>query len=306
MNHPAEPPSTANLDEWLRWAETKIALSLAVSLYVKPPPADFAEGLLECYRDYLEMCEPHLRWFASETGTGYRRADPNVLRIPFRRVPEAIDHEKPWAWCAMAGAHHRHASPYQFHAVLTRHDRALSYFRAAFPVEMFAADFQHFIAVVRRFAVRVPYFFGYAGFSFSTSLEISTRQRNEQYVVPVAMRFSGVEVESHVDTSLCCTDTIKGVNWLTLLGSSLLERMGGAAALRARLGETIHLHDVPGGLMIQAGPAPALGDVNAGQVLMPYREVHRVLTPVRNRSHWPLGDRFFLHDETRRWMSRFD
>jgi hypothetical protein len=58
--------------------------------------------------------------------------------------------------------------------------------------------------------------------------------------------------------------------------------------------------------MIQAGPEPGLGDVNAGDRLPAYREVHRALTPVRSSNHWALGNRAFWKDETRRWMSRFD
>lgn len=304
MTEPTEPPHAGNIEDWLKWAETKVALSLAVSLYFKPPRAPAAEGVLECYREYLELCEPHLRWYAGENGT-YRKADPKVLRIPFRRVPEAIEHEKLWAWVAMAGDNHQDAAAYQFRAMLSEDD-ALSYFRAAFPVAMFADDFGRFEALVERFAKRVPFFFGSAGFSFSTSLEIARRQMNEQCLVPAAMRFSGVEVEAHVGTCLCCKESIKGVSWLTLISSALAERLGGKPTLRAGLGEAIEIHDLPAGLMIQAGSAPGLGDVNAGERLPLYREVHRVLTPIRNLGHWPLGDRAFWQDETRRWMSRFD
>lgn len=306
MTQPSEPPAAGNIEEWLRWAETKIALSLAVSLYFKPPPAPVAEGLLECYRQFLDLCEPRLRWYGSETSGRYREADPKVLRIPFRRVPEAMDHGKSWYWCAMGGEHHRHASPCQFEAYLTNDRENLSFFRAAFPVEMFAADFGGFAALVKSFAARVPFFFGYGGFSLSNSLEVSTRQSNEQHLAPVAMRFSGIQVEQHSATRLCCKEAIKGVDWLTLIGSSFVEKLGGRAALRARLSEAIDLDDLPAGLMIRAGTAPGLGDVNAGERLPLYREVHRALTPVRNLSHWPLGDRAFWEPETRRWMSRFD
>lgn len=309
LDQPTEPPHAGNLEEWLQWAQTKIALSLAVSLYFKPPPLAAAEGVLECYRRFLELCEPQLRWYGSETSGKYRKADPKVLRIPFRRVPEAIAHGQFWAWMVYAGEDYSDAASTQFEAVLTPDPNTpgkLSFFRAAFPVEMFAADLGRFVALVRDFASRVPLFFGYAGFSFSEALEIKRKQTNEQLLAPIAMRFSGIEVESQVCTRLCCKERIKGVNWLTLIDSSLVEQLGGRSALRGQLSDAIDLHDLPAGLMIQAGRVPGLGDVNAGDKLPLYRAVHRALMPVRNTDHWPLGDRGFWQEETRRWMGRFD
>jgi hypothetical protein len=306
VEQPTEPPNAGNLEEWLRWAQTEIALSLAVSLYFKPPPSAFAEGLLECYRHYLELCEPLLHWYASST-SDYRKANPKVLQIPLRRVPEAIDHGKYWSWAVYAGEDFRDAAPCQFSATVDPAAHRLSKLRAAFPVEMFAGDPARFVTLVKAFAARVPFFFGYAGFSFSESNELMQKQAREHLLVPAAMRFSGVEVEAQIAaTTLCCTDSIKGVNWLTLLSSAFVARLDGKAALRAQLSEAIALHDLPAGLMIQAGPAPGLGDVNAGDRLPLYREVHRALTPVRNLNHWPLGNRAFWQEETRRWMSRFD
>ncbi len=261
--------------------------------------------MLECYREYLDLCEPQLKWYASELGT-YRKATEKALRIPFHRLREAMDHDKEWGWCAGGGEHHRDASPSQIRAWAGTSNYNLNYFRAGFPVEMFSNDFGRFVALVKRFAERLPFFFGYAGFFFNNSLEASTEQRNEQYLLPVAMRFSGVEVEEDISTSLCCEDSIKGVNWLTLLSPVLVERLGGKAALRAQLGEAVVLHDLATGLMIQAGPEPGLGDVNAGERLPFYREVHRALTPIRNPNHYMLGARIFGKDETRRWMTRFD
>ena len=261
--------------------------------------------MLECYREYLDLCEPQLKWYASELGS-YRKATEKVLRIPFHRLREAMDHDRDWGWCAGGGEHHRDASPCQFDAMPGTDMRELSSMRAGFPVEMFSGEFGHFVALVKRFAERLPFFFGYAGFFFNNSLEASTVQRNEPYLLPVAMRFSGVEVEHDISTSLCCEDSIKGVNWLTLLSPVLVERLGGKAALRAQLSSAILFHELPTGLMIQAGPEPGLGDVNAGERLPYYREVHRALTPIRNPNHYMLGARIFGKDETRRWMTRFD
>ncbi len=304
MKQPEDVLHGGNIEEWLKWAETKVALSLAVTLYFKSPPSAAAEGVLECYREYLELCGPQLRWFVSSPGK-FREANAKVLQLPFRRVPEAIAHNRWLSWSAYAGADLRDAAPSQFTAVLKPDAQDLSEVRAAFPVEMFAGELERFMALVKTFAARVPFFFGYAGFSFSAAKEMMRGQSNGRLLGPAAMRFSGVEVEDG-GTAISCQDSIKGVNWLTLLASSFVERLGGKATLRAQLSKAIELHDLPAGLMIQAGPTPGLGDLNAGERLPLYREVHRVLTPIRVRRHCVFDGLYFGVDETQRWMSRFD
>ncbi len=308
MDTVKELPPTADLKELLKWASTKLTVSLAMSLYVKPPPSKCAEGILAVYRRYLELCEPRLTWFADETGKKYREATPEVLRIPFRRVPEALDHDRLYSWGAFAGKHHRHASPYQFEAMLDpdgENDGSLDYLRAAFPVAMFQSDFGQFVALVKELSSLVPVYHGTAGLSFSESMVEVQKQTNEQYLVAASARFSGVEVQNHVGTSLSCGNAIKGVNWLTMIEKSFVKRLGGEKALRARLCDPIAVHTLPWGLMIQAGPEPGLGSVNDGEQLSLYREVNRALRPVRVSVHFNLGVQL---DEarTRRWINRFD
>ena len=103
MSASMEPPQNGDLETWLRWAGTKLTVSLAMSLYFKPQPSACAEGVLAIYKRYLELCEPHLTWFADETTGKFRKASPEVLRIPVRRVPEAVGKGKPYSWCAFAG-----------------------------------------------------------------------------------------------------------------------------------------------------------------------------------------------------------
>lgn len=305
--HP-EPPPGADLDALVKWASTKLTVSLAVSMYFQPPPSACVEGVLAIYKRYLELCEPRLTWFADETGKKYREASPEVLRIPFRRAQEALSNDRLYSWGTFAGKRHRHAAPYQFECLLDpdgRKDGSLNYLRAAFAVDMFRADVAAFMAVVKELGSLVPVFHGTGGFSFSESMQTGERQANEPYLIAAAMRFSGVDVKALSATSLCCDRAIRGVNWLTLVNASFVKRLGGEKALRGWFSEAIQLHSMPWGLMIQAGPEPGLGNVNEGETLPLYREVNRVLRPVRVPVHMNLGVDF---DEalTRRWIGRFD
>lgn len=303
-----EPPDTTDPKKLQKWAGTKLSLSLAVTMYFKPPRESCAGGALKVYQRYLELCEPHLTWFADETGKRYREARSDVLQIPFDRVPQSMESGKFYAWCAFAGKHHRDAAAHQFACILSPEEfqpGTLSFLRAAFPVDMFREEIGQFVHLVREMAAGVPVFHGYAGFSFSQSMVEVKAQGNEPYLVAAAAHFLGPEVESETSTQLCCTKAIKGINWLTMLDASLIKRLGGEEELRRRLGEEITIHSMPWGLMIQAGPEPGLGVVNAGETLPLYRRVNEVLRAVRVPVHMNLGVKF---DEqlTRRWISRFD
>jgi len=305
MKQPLEVPPIGDVKRLLKWAGTKLSLSLATTLYFKPPPDKCADGILKAYQRYLELCEPQLTWFADETGKKYREARPDVLRIPFDRVQQALDSKKLYSWGAFAGKHHRHAAPYQFKAILNPDEWGLSWFRAAFSAETFRDDPATFVRIVKDLSSDNSVLHGLGGLSFSESMVNGAAQENEGYLIPAAMRFAGVEVEGDGMSAHCCHDATKGVNWLTLISDPFVKRLGGEKTLRAQLSEAIEIHRLPWGLMIQAGPRPELGDVNAGERLLLYREVSNALRPVRVAVHWNLGVEF-EEKRTRQWIGRFD
>lgn len=74
--------------------------------------------------------------------------------------------------------------------------------------------------------------------------------------------------------------SIRTVGWLTILDDAFVERLGGRAALEAKLTADCLIHDWDGGILIQAGPMPRAGDVNAGDVPAPYRAVSQAVDPL--------------------------
>jgi hypothetical protein len=97
---------------------------------------------------------------------------------------------------------------------------------------------------------------------------------------------------------------IAHASWLTLLGPELVKRKGGAAAIATALGPDITVHALGGGVCIQAGPAPQLGDVNRGDNLPLYRRVGSFLKDVRTTA--PPRALDGLEDDTEDWFARFD
>jgi hypothetical protein len=134
-----------------------------------------------------------------------------------------------------------------------------------------------------------------------------------------AQRLPGLEVDevtSHVNWLAEARDGgpgIKGVNWLTVLGDRFVAEVGGADKLErdlAALDRRFIVHRWDGGVMIQAGPRPELGDAQRDHWPELYVKLAKYLKPIRVTWHHAFqmggpGERF---DKARSeaWLRRFD
>lgn len=76
-------------------------------------------------------------------------------------------------------------------------------------------------------------------------------------------------------------DALPTLNWLTAVSDPLLERIGGADAVRRALESgPFRFYDYPGGVLYQAGSAPLAGDREQGNIPLPYQQLYHVLKPV--------------------------
>ena len=91
----------------------------------------------------------------------------------------------------------------------------------------------------------------------------------------------------------------------------MVDLLGGKAKMQATLEPMCKIHDYPGGVMIQAGACPQLGDTWEGHTLEAYKLVSDYTKPVRFEAYRD-GGLFYLPDrqqdreETLRWVRRFD
>ncbi|XVJ69659.1 MAG: DUF3396 domain-containing protein [Rhizobacter sp.] len=111
-----------------------------------------------------------------------------------------------------------------------------------------------------------------------------------------------------------CRHQLPNVNWVTLLGQEMTEKLGGHAAMRKALSEVVDVETLPHGTMLVAGEAPPLGDRNALALdLGPLREVARLTQPLMlNRKI--LSDKILEYlfegndqeERIERWLNRFN
>jgi hypothetical protein len=89
------------------------------------------------------------------------------------------------------------------------------------------------------------------------------------------------------------------INWLTALGPQLLQSVGGIDNLRRRCSPLIVLHELPQGVLLQAGPSPETGNSPNPNDLDAYREMAFHLQPILATQHPPVVR------DTQAWLRRF-
>ena len=103
-------------------------------------------------------------------------------------------------------------------------------------------------------------------------------------------------------------------NWLTILGNENVELLGGVAPIGEQLRSDVNLIEIKdGGLILRASKLPALGDLRTGGIPEGYRDVARLMRPIRYEGYefgvikLPFAtDRAGDLTETLKWIRRFD
>ncbi|SEK95158.1 Protein of unknown function [Roseateles sp. YR242] len=151
---------------------------------------------------------------------------------------------------------------------------------------------------------------GSAGFTLIVSPGM---EQNSVQCLQLMKRFPGLDFPDPVrfiGETEGVRNRIKCVNWLTVLGDPLVEELGGLAALRSSLTPacTVHLYD--GGILIQAGETPRLGDTEKGDIPEEYQRVARATQPVRFEDYpsalFRVAPGLDKKKETLAWIRRFD
>jgi hypothetical protein len=125
-------------------------------------------------------------------------------------------------------------------------------------------------------------FHAVAGLSLATSLDYIWTQTGRETFYPLLKRFPGLMNMQARRYQWHSFHHMGTVNWLTAVHEELLDRCGGRDAVLAQLDiDGFETWDYPGGLIIQAGSVPQIGDNDLGIKIPHYGKVARALKPVR-------------------------
>jgi hypothetical protein len=180
----------------------------------------------------------------------------------------------------------------------------------------FIADkgYQYFRNLIGRWSSMVDAVHGSAGYSVLFEHGAFSGSSGGVATFPALKRFPGLDFSDpnifQVEAARSDGLFIKSINWLTVLCDQIVERLGGKQALETGLGSSCPVFDFKGGVIVQAGDEPQMGDEDRGIVLNDYRRVSNALKPVRFEEYKlaliALPDPYDDIEETLEWIRRFD
>lgn len=185
-------------------------------------------------------------------------------------------------------------------------DQTLECERASFLRFRFPVSFppERLVEIAREILVLLPVWHGTAGFMFS----VAETERDIAYdqVWAWARRYWGVQV---VDTRSGSWDAIQGLlgtNWLTLLGAQFLSEKPLNLSVRDFAGGPVSMRNCGGGVLVQAGLRPILGDLNLFEDVSAYAAAARLLSAASIQEPTPFPGMFTDHVSTLAWIRRFE
>ncbi|MFS8065457.1 MAG: type VI immunity family protein [Byssovorax sp.] len=270
------------------------------------------EAVTEAAESYLRAFQPFLKWAQHPNAARLHAIEKGKVPFPRDWLPQHED-GKAWSFGFHGGETTEATSEFQVSAYGSDSvKKATGYFQMYLPLHWFADHPETFQDFVLSFAKGLRPLSGYAGIGVLEPLDIYAREPFQATVKQIADRFPGLEIESHPIHGIHTGNGIKGVNWLTILGDHWVQTIGGLDYLRIRLGDDFKLTPYEGGLMIQAGPRPQIGDADANRWPQHYVTLAKVLKPIQIKDHYPFhfgdsrGPARMDYQASKAWIYRFD
>ena len=152
---------------------------------------------------------------------------------------------------------------------------------------------------------------GYAGLGVIHNPNPYIAKGAMKYVVPLARRFPGLELDYPLHHYDRLSEGIKGVNWLTAVHDTLLTHIGGKDTVSKRAEtEGLSCREYDEGLIIQAGDTPQFGDFERDDIPEYYVKAHNLLKAVQAdyKGKILVGDIPEIDKEvfSKAWFKRFE
>jgi hypothetical protein len=282
----------------------EVKLCLDIVLYYDGGFRENAEGILHFYNQSLEIIGDRVQYFLADGEGTFKRIKEDTLQmLPFWTTAEAVPRAI-YGLDLEGGPTGRDVSDTAFQ--MYNSPGRPGWVRLVLPLEFICSGVGQFVSLAASAAEKLRFIGGHGGYAVNAKRGYPSFLEGGR-IAMISKRFRGIDIGRPLFFSKYVHSSIKCVNWLTFIGDWAVDELGGIEKIKTRLGKDIVVHELPHGLMIQAGPRPGFGDVNAREELPHYRKVGQVLKPLRI----PLDvlgpyDEIGGGENTRNWLARFD
>jgi hypothetical protein len=285
-----------------------VTLGLVVTVFFESPGTrGTREAIVELAERYINEFRGHLKWASHPESSKMHPIDSGEVPFP-REWLLTLEDGKAWGVGFHSGDRKLAAGSFQIDAYGSE-TTGMGYYHVSLPLDFFAENPGTLPEYVRTICHRIGPLSGYAGIGVIEPLDILARKEFQPAVRSIAERFPGLEIENRTTHTIHLKEGIKGVNWLTILGSKWIAEMGGIDYLRGCLNDSVIFSPYGEGLIIQAGPKPQIGDVTANRWPQHYVALAKVLKRIQIKNHYPFhfgGPGRLDYEASLAWLFRFD
>lgn len=278
---------------------------LDITLYWSGSVFDHSDGIVNFYRQSLELIGEGLRYFRTETMSKARPIKKDTIGlIPFWF--QGTDTRRDiYMLFLESGAAPDEPSDRAF---ALNAAPGMGFVRLILPVSYIAESISPFLDLATNLGQTLAYDFGQAGLALNWNHLGDYGSRAKEAMNSLANRYPGLDMSHPFCTKYVVSKGIKCVNWLTYLNMDYCQRLGGLPELGKKFDKNVVIHTLNNGIGIQAGPAPEIGDVNRRKSLPVFHQVGKVLAPIRTKVHPPIFGPEGIADKeiTEKWLGRFD
>jgi len=247
-------------------------------------PAENGPGLARFLHAFIDAFGDQLRFYRTGDMKRYRPFAPKVLDGPNHWFAEPALLNNLLGFMAHAGETERDVVPPAIKLTLMGNlQEPCAVLRMMLPPALGDAP-DAVLALVSDALALFPFKSGHCGYSFMwEGTDPSLEEDVCDWAAPLLLRHPGLGYGEPVTLSNAADSGVVAVSWLTFLGPEWVQALGGAAALAARAPAEVSVRPLgQGGVMLRAGDAPQLGDVNRQDLLPAYRAVGHLVEPVRS------------------------
>ncbi len=163
--------------------------------------------------------------------------------------------------------------------------------------------FESFRALVDRF----PVVCATAGYGFNLEWARAGEQKGQPVEIRKGLRYHGLNLRNRAQ-EMRLGKKLKSVHWLTFIDDERVEESGAEHRFEA-IGDGVEVHRVDGGVVLRAGAAPPIGDINhKAPDLAPMKAVNDALQSIRIDAWDPATLSLFAidTDDANSWVTRMD
>lgn len=296
-----------------RYGVEYMKLALGITAYWVGSVFDHAEGVLHFYRQALRLVGGEMRHYATGEMLGFQPIREGVFETVPRWLRRRVPAEDTEYIMTLEGSTDPQVSSdvaLAFWAIEYR-DRAVGAMHLVLPTSFIETSSDRLRRLTEHLLSRLRIHSGHCGYTINWNPIGRYATQSRRALGAVASRYPAIDLPHMVGALTAIPAGIKRVNWLTCLGATLVDGLGGPQALMAgRAAPGVAMQPLGlGGLMLVAGDRPRSGDVNRRDDLNDYHTVGRLLASVRSHRHPPFlarpngeeGDEL-----TAEWLAYFD